>query len=164
MLIQLTLGIRKSTTRPKDEPNPTFLLVHYNICEVSTSLVNPLRRGMLSNIFSCKIGAIWITYANKTLIIYPTYMSFDVNIIKNYSPKIIKSQITNFNFINLPQPSLLIEHHQNLVRYQFPDLIILYPIHSNAPILKYFSNIQDLLDVVERKKTLKPILRCWSWA
>jgi len=86
-------------------------------------------------------------------------MSLDVNITKNYFPKPTKSIVTYFNFINIPQPPLLIEHHQNLVRYQFPNLVIPYLIHSNAPILKYFSTIQHLLDMVERKKTPKVTLR-----
>ncbi len=80
-------------------------------------------------------------------------MSLDVNSTKNYSQKVTKSIVAYFNFINLPQPPLLIEHHQNLVRYQFLDLLIPYPIRSNAPILKYLSNIQHLLlDMVERKE------------
>lgn len=54
---------------------------------------------------------------------------------------------------------LLIEHCQNLARYQFPSPVILYPIHSNAPILKCLSNVQHLsLDMVERKKTPKVAL------
>ncbi len=48
------------------------------------------------------------------------------------------------------------------MRYQFPDPVIPYHVHSNAPIpiLKYLLNIQHfLLDIVERKKTLKVTLR-----
>jgi hypothetical protein len=79
-------------------------------------------------------------------------MSLNVNITKNYSPKVAKLAIIYFNFINLPQPSLLIEHHQNLVKYQFPNPIIIYHLQSNAPTLKYLLNIQHLLlDVVEKK-------------
>jgi hypothetical protein len=50
-------------------------------------------------------------------------MSLDVNITENYSPKITQSNFINFNFINSPQPSLLIEHCYNLVKYQFPNLV-----------------------------------------
>ncbi len=86
-------------------------------------------------------------------------MLLDVNITNNYSSKITKSIITNFYFTNLPQPPLLIEHHQNLVKYQFPNPIIPYHVHSNAPILKYLSNIQHLLlHMVETKKTPKATL------
>jgi hypothetical protein len=94
------------------------------------------------------------------LIIYPIYMSWDVNITKNYSPEGTQLNFTNFNFINSPQPSLLIEHRQNLASYQFPNPVILYHVHLNALILKYLSNIQHLLlDVVEKKKTQKVIMR-----
>jgi hypothetical protein len=72
-------------------------------------------------------------------------MSLNVNITKNYSPKRTQWVVTNFNFINSPQPPLLIEHHQNLVRYQFPYPIIPYHVHSNAPIMKYLSNIQHFV-------------------
>ncbi len=56
-------------------------------------------------------------------------MSLDVNITKNYSPERTQLNVTNFNFINSPQPPLLIEHHQNLARYQFLNLINLYHVH-----------------------------------
>ncbi len=134
--------------------------MQYNICELLTSLVTPLSGVILSNILSCELGAIWITCANIKLIIYPIYMSLDVNITKNYSPKGTQWNVTNFNFINSPQLPLLIEHCQNLARYQFFDLINFYHVHSNAPILKYLSNIQHLLlDAVEKKKTQKATMR-----
>jgi hypothetical protein len=61
-------------------------------------------------------------------------MSLDViNITKNYSPKRLQSNFTNFNFINSPRPPLLIEHRQNLVRYQFPDLIIFLSCTLKCP-------------------------------
>ncbi len=114
---------------------------------------------MLNNILSCKINTIWITCANITLIIYLAYMSLNVNITKNYFPKSTKSIVTYFNFIKIAQLPLSIEHHKNLVKYQLPNPIIPNQLHSNASILKYFSNIQHLLlDVVEWKKTPKATL------
>ncbi len=86
-------------------------------------------------------------------------MSLDVNITKLLFPKTNKINCHIFWFHNIPQPPLLIKCHQDLMRYQFPDLVIPYHVHSNASILKYFSNIQHLLlDVVERKETPKVIL------
>jgi len=86
-------------------------------------------------------------------------MSLDVNITKNYFPKPTKSIVTYFNFIKIAQLPLSIEHHKNLVKYQLPNPIIPNHVHFNAPILKYFSNIQHLLlDMVERKKTPKVTL------
>jgi hypothetical protein len=76
--------------------------MHYNICEVSTSLVTPPKGGMLNNILSYKIGTISITCANITLIIYLAYISLNVNITKNYFPKPIKSIVTYFDFITYP--------------------------------------------------------------
>ncbi len=68
-------------------------------------------------------------------------MSLDVNITKNYSPKKTLSTFTNFNFINLAQPPLLIEHHHNLARYQIPNPIILYLIHLNVYYVIKIHNI-----------------------
>jgi hypothetical protein len=65
-------------------------------------------------------------------------MSLDVNITKNYSPKITQSSFTNFNFINSPQPPLLIEHHQNLVRYQFFDPVIFLSCTLRCPNSEIF--------------------------
>jgi hypothetical protein len=50
-------------------------------------LSNPTKWGNLKQYFVIELSAIWITYANIRLIIYLIYMSLNVNITKNYSPK-----------------------------------------------------------------------------
>jgi hypothetical protein len=74
-LTQITSKDGKPTIGLEDENNLVFPSMHYNICEVSASLVTPLSGVFFNNILSCTLGAISITYGNVKLIILLIPMS-----------------------------------------------------------------------------------------